>query len=200
MSTSQNEQNESLVRLNNINLKISNINKPEDIYWYNMKVSDSDRSRYIFYSSSILFMLLILSFGSLVGLQYWQSHTQLPVNSTKPLDKLKSSLFSMGMAILTNIINFILSYSIQLLADMQKHKTKSERLNSLIIKIIVTQTINTSFIYFILYLIAPKNPLGKTGLVKNVFDLVLVSGFISVSLKIFPPSYLYTKLRNQYKY
>lgn len=55
------------------------------------------------------------------------------------------------------------------------------------IKIIVTQTINTSFIYFILYLITPVNPLGKAGLVKNVFNLVLVSGFINVIWELISP-------------
>lgn len=109
-------------------------------------------------------------------------------------------MFSFGMAIMTNVINSILSYSITLLADMERHKTKSDHLNSLVIKIIVTQTINTSFIYFILYLISPSNPLGKAGLVKNVFDLVLVSGFISVVQQIFPLGYLLTKLKNKYRY
>ena len=104
------------------------------------------------------------------------------------------------MAILTNVINFILSYSIELLTDMEKHKTKSDRLNSLIIKIIVTQTINTAFIYYIIWLMTPSSPLGKAGLVKNVFDLVLVSGFISVVLQIFPPNYLATKLYYNCKY
>jgi len=104
------------------------------------------------------------------------------------------------MAIVTNIINFILSSSIELLSDMEKHKTKSDRLSSLIIKIIVTQTINTSFIYFILYILTPTNPLGKAGLVKNVSDLVIVSGFISVVLQIFPPGYLIAKVQNYFRY
>jgi hypothetical protein len=145
-------------------------------------------------------MLLVLSFASLIGLQYWQTHTELPVNTTAVIDKIKSSLFSVAMAILTNVINFILSYSIELLADMEKHKTKSDRLTSLIIKIIVTQTINTAFIYYIIWVMTPTNPLGKAGLVKNILDLVIVSGFISVVLQIFPPSYLAKKFINDYKY
>ena len=186
--------------MNGKSLRISLTNKPEDIYWYNMKVSDSERRKYIFYSNAILFMLLVLSFASLIGLQYWQSHTELPVNSEALIDKIKSNLFSVAMAILTNVINFILSYSMELLADMEKHKTKSDRLTSLIFKIIVTQTINTAFIYYIIWLMNPSNPLGKAGLVQNVFNLVLVSGFISVVLQIFPPSYLAKKFINNCKY
>jgi len=130
-----------------------------------MKVSDAERSGNIFYSYAILFMLLVLSFAALIGLKYWQTHTELPVNSKARIDQIKSKLFSVFMAILTNFINFILSHSIELLANVEKHKTKSDRLTSLIFKIIVTQTINTAFVYYIIWLITPSNPLGKAGLV-----------------------------------
>lgn len=181
-------------------LRISLTNKPEDIYWYNMKVTDAERSKFRFYSNVVLFLLLVVSFASLIGLQYLQGHTELPVNSKALIDQIKSRLFSVAMAILTNVINFILSYSMEILADAEKYKTKSGRLSSLVIKIIVTQTINTAFIYYTLWLMSPSNPLGKTGLYKNVFDLVLVSGFIGVFLQMFPPIYLVKKWINNYKY
>jgi len=75
------EQDEDFLKLNDQSLKISRTNKPEDIYWYNMKVSDTERKKNIFYSYAILFMLLILSFASLVGLQYLQKNTTVPANS-----------------------------------------------------------------------------------------------------------------------
>lgn len=56
-------------------LKLSSINSPEDIYWYNMKITDKERRTYIFYTSAVLFMMLVLSFAALVALQYWQRHT-----------------------------------------------------------------------------------------------------------------------------
>lgn len=49
-------------------IKISKTNQPTDIYWYNMKVTDEQRSKNIFYSCCILFMLLVLSFAALIGL------------------------------------------------------------------------------------------------------------------------------------
>jgi hypothetical protein len=52
-------------------LKISKTNQPTDIFWYNMKISDAQRSKDIFYSYCILFMLLVLSFAALIGLQFW---------------------------------------------------------------------------------------------------------------------------------
>jgi hypothetical protein len=37
-----------------------------------MKVKDSERVKNIFYSYAVLVMLLILSFGALMGLQLWK--------------------------------------------------------------------------------------------------------------------------------
>ena len=104
------------------------------------------------------------------------------------------------MAIITNIINFILSYSIDLLSTMERHKTKSDRLSSLILKNIITQFINTSIIYSILYLIRPSNPLGAFGLYSKISSLVIVSGFISVALQIFIPKHLIMGWINKWKY
>ncbi len=104
------------------------------------------------------------------------------------------------MAILTNVINYILSYSTQLLSDIERHKTKTQRLNSLIIKTIASQTLNTLFIYYILYKINPGNPLSQNGLVSKIVDLVMVSGFISVVMQIFPPMLIFNDCLNRYKY
>ena len=113
------------------------------------------------------------------------------------MDMIKSSMITAAMAIVTNIINFILSTSIELLSDMERHKSKTDRLASLIIKIIITQTINTAFIYYILL---PKNPLYAKGLYSAIFDLVLISGFLTIVLQMFPPSYIVKKIINAFKY
>jgi hypothetical protein len=52
-------------------IKISKTVQPTDVFWYNLKVSDAQRAKDIFYSYVILFMMLILSFAALMGLQFW---------------------------------------------------------------------------------------------------------------------------------
>ena len=115
-------------------------------------------------------------------------------------DFIASNLISISMAVITNVINFILSNSIELLSNVEQHQTKTQRLNSVIIKTICSQALNTSFIYYFLYLIFKNNPLGTHGLVNQVLNLVTVSGFISVIFQIFPPSLLIRQLTNKYKY
>jgi mannose/fructose/N-acetylgalactosamine-specific phosphotransferase system component IID len=58
-------------------------------------------------------------------------------------------------AVLTTLINYVISYAVQILADMEQHKTKSNRMWQLILKTIITQFLNTCIIYSILYLIKP---------------------------------------------
>ena len=85
-----------------------------------MKVSDSERLKNIFYSYAILFMLLVLSLAGFLGIQFWQKDEnaraeQLELNKNTALKKddfFRSNIISVSMAILTNIINTILSTSI----------------------------------------------------------------------------------------
>lgn len=181
-------------------LRVSRTNQPEDIFWYNMKVTDANRSRNIFYSYCVLFMLLIISFAALMGLQFWQmAQSQIQVGSTTS-DIVVSYLISGSMALLTTCINYILSYAVEILADSEKHKTKSDRMGSLILKIVISQFLNTSIIYSILYLIKPVEPLSTYGIVNKVASLIVVSGLFNIIwYMILPTSTIYS-LIYKYKY
>lgn len=145
-------------------------------------------------------MLLVLSFASLLGIEIWRnSRGEFTTGSTLK-ELIINTLIVASMAVLTNIINFLLSYSIEILSDLEKHITKTNRLRSLLIKNIITQTINTSFIYAILYLIYPEMPLNSFGLVSKVTSLVIVSGFISVAMQIFIPMQVIFECINKMRY
>jgi hypothetical protein len=83
---------------------------------------------------------------------------------------------------------------------MERHKTKSERTGQLIIKIVITQTINTSIIYSILFVLHPSNPLGPYGLVLKINSLVVISGLINVIWMIVNPVQTLTNILNSRKY
>lgn len=165
-----------------------------------MKISDAQRKKDIFYSYCILFMMLVISFAMLMGLQFWeQARAKAKVVHTI-LAKLEGYGITALMSIITNIINIILSYSIEGLADMERHKTKSDRTGQLIIKIVITQTINTSIIYSILYMMQPLSPLSTYGLVAKINSLVVISGLISVVWQIVLPVQTVMKFLNARKY
>lgn len=62
-------------------LKISKAAEPSDIYWYNMRILSSQRTKSVIYSYLIMAVSLIISFGLLFGLEYYQL-----AESTKSID------------------------------------------------------------------------------------------------------------------
>ena len=108
-------------------------------------------------------------------MQLWQiSQTTLDytAESTSLRSKFKSLLVSLSMSLTTYIINFVLGYSIERLANMERHKATTYRTGSLIIKMVVSQTINTLAIYYILNLMRPFNLLGNFGLATRIINLI----------------------------
>lgn len=73
-----------------------------------------------------------------------------------------------------------------LLSVFERHKTKSDRLKALTAKVIVTQSLNTIFIYGFFYLFHPTNPLGSYGIVNKLFNVVLIGCFVNLLFTIIP--------------
>jgi hypothetical protein len=193
------EENHDFLQINNNSISISRANKPSEIYWFNLKLTDEDRNTRTYYSWGILIMLLIISLAAFLGLEILQSLQVLKTNQdhVTVLQMIKRYAVTASTGILTTAINFFLGYVIQLLAKMEKHKTKSERLTSLVSKMIVTQTINSSFIYLILYFIQPINPLGEYGLANKIISVVIVSGFANIATSILRPGDIYARFQNR---
>ena len=61
-------QDKNFLNFNGKSIKISSSSKPNDIYWYNMKISDRERKKNMIYSYIVLFMLLVIALGGLLGL------------------------------------------------------------------------------------------------------------------------------------
>ena len=83
-----------------------------------MKVTDSERTINIIYSYAVVYMLLILSFASLTGLEILKDILAKSIGSNQNdntfnlIELLKKNVVVIGMAVFTNVINFILNYAI----------------------------------------------------------------------------------------
>ena len=119
------EEDKDFFKISNQSLKISHASKPNDVYWYNMKISDSVRRKKILYSWGVLSMLLVLSFAALMLLQYWKLSAASAKVGYSLSARIKALALSGSMAILTTLINYILSTTMELLSFIEKHKTKS---------------------------------------------------------------------------
>lgn len=193
------EDDPNFLQINENKISIRRANKPSEIYWMNLAITDEERTTRSRYSWGVLGMFLIISFAAFLGLEYIQSLQTLHTSTenTSIFELVKRYLVTASSGILTTVINFALGWTIQLLAKMEKHKTKSERLTSLVSKMIVTQTINSSFIYLILYFIMPINPLGQYGLVNKVISIVIVGGFANVASNVLRPGDLWNRYKNR---
>jgi hypothetical protein len=80
-----------------------------------MKVKNSERNRNILYSWVILMMFLIFSLAVIVGVKYWGLRMETRI-ANKGL--FLNSAVTGVMAVIINIINYLLSYSIEILSDM----------------------------------------------------------------------------------
>ena len=83
-----------------------------------MKVTDSERTINIIYSYAVVYMLLILSFASLTILDILNDILAKSIGSNQNdntfnlIELLKKNVVVIGMAVFTNVINFILNYAI----------------------------------------------------------------------------------------
>lgn len=83
-----------------------------------MKVTDQERSKATFYAWAVLVMLLTLSLASLIGIELWHISEEKKTPGTTLEDKIRSYIIAAIMALLTTTINYVLSFSIEVLSGM----------------------------------------------------------------------------------
>ncbi len=71
------------------------------------------------------------------------------------------------------------------LTDREKHETKTKHLLSLIIKMFAAQFLNSAGMYFLLSFRQGQHFLKDDGLVVQISNLLIISGFLSVPLNFF---------------
>ena len=92
--------------------------KPNDIFWYNMKISDSYRLKQTIYSYFIMLLSLLFLLGGLVALSLWKSEVAEKLDKDSLIYKLSSFLFTLSMAFLTFIINVFVGMTLDTLTNM----------------------------------------------------------------------------------
>ena len=149
-------------------------------------------------------MTLVVALAGLLGLEYWrlsfQSSNASAGKLTTVSEKIGARAITALMSILTTIINYILSMATYILSDAERHKTRNDRLRHLIYKTIISLSINTVFLYAILNLVKPSNPLSSLGLVTKVMYLVILSPIINLIWYIILPMSLIYNIINRFKY
>jgi hypothetical protein len=173
------------LKISNKPVRIAGAVEPEDIYWFNMKVTKGTRTKYMLYSWGVLIMVLALTFGALLGITFWKGEMN-DVDTDQDLGAQASTMALLTlMSIITLAINKILYRIMKLLSFMERHKNKIRRLQSMLSKTVIAQTINTVFIHGIVYIIDPSvNILNTEGLAYQLNSLVITSGLYAIFKEI----------------
>ena len=78
-------------------------------------------------------------------------------NSFRDINYLKQQLINYLFVVLlpaiTNFVNFAIKLAMDKLTDLERHKTKTHRVSSFIIKNLLARFINTAIIYYVLSLL-----------------------------------------------
>jgi hypothetical protein len=93
---------------------------------------------------------------------------------------------------ITNFVNYVIKLAIDRLTQLERHKTKTHKVSSFIVKNILSRFINTAIIYYILALLHQNiGSLTQEGYVIKVMALVGVSAFIQVLTELVRPEVLF---------
>lgn len=105
------------------------------------------------------------------------------------------------MIIFTNLINILLEMIIRKVTELERHKSKTEKIETMVNRFVVAKFLNTCIIYFTLYAVnSDIKILSQNGLMNKIIKLVSLGAFIDVlinstlpgkTLKLFYYSYLY---------
>jgi hypothetical protein len=173
----QYEDDTEFFKIGKRNIAVYKADQPDEIYWENMKVPSSLKKRNGLYSIVILFIVLLFILALLVGLKRITAEVRSHFEAE---DAMKSTIITQVLVITTTLFNKGIAIMIAELTDWEMHSTKSARCTSIIYKMIAAQTLNTSLIYFILYLLEPIQPLAPYGLYGSIYGLVLAIGVLNL--------------------
>jgi hypothetical protein len=101
-------------------------------------------------------------------------------------------LFVVLLPAITNFVNFAIKLAIDKLTDLERHKTKTQKVSSFIVKNVLSRFINTAIIYYILALLHQDiGPLTQEGFVMKVMGLVGVSALVQILTELIRPEVMY---------
>jgi hypothetical protein len=104
------------------------------------------------------------------------------------------------MTVVTLVINYILGVIVKILTEYEQHQTKSKFIFSHIVKVVLTQFINTTIIYYASSNLTQSPYLSEEGLVVQVSSLFLTSAVIQIALNIINPSAVIVSAKKWLKY
>ena len=93
------------------------------------------------------------------------------------------------MIVLTNLVNILLEVIIKKITDLERHKSKTDKIEAMVNRFVISKFLNTCVIYFILYMVNKDvDILSHNGLTNKIIKLVSIGAAIDILLNITLPT------------
>lgn len=148
----------------------------------------------------IIAMILFFSAAAFIGIDYIKM-LNIKIGAEHQSE---TNIINYGLSIFASVIAVVINNGIYYIAldltEYERHKTMTNKLISLIIKIFISQFINTAFIFYLIQVYHHRPYMSSAGLVVQVSSLIVVYGFMSIfNNAVYFPFWL-RKLNLWYKY
>ena len=91
-------------------------------------------------------------------------------------------------------VNSALYFAINNLTHFEKHKTRTDHYATFMIKLVISQFINSAINWLIISFIYPSDILSSTGLAVKITNFIAISGLTSIPLNALNTNWLFKKL------
>lgn len=147
--------------------------EPSDIKWENLDISNAERFKRKLKVLILMFFILILSLGALLGLSYLQIY--IKDNKTESTKDSVGYVLSSVFACTTTLLNYLIVQLIVKLTQYEKHISQSQFVFYLSIKLFIFTFLNSSLLTVIVSVISGDWGQHRRVLVSNVFFIFLIN-------------------------
>src|SRR3990167_9252451 len=169
-------------------IEITRAPNPEDVIWENLGTNRKERGKHVAISYGVTILVLGMNFG-LTLLFNW-----LKFNYSESLGTTLAVGFSALLAIFNNIFDQILTITINFFTEWENHETKTELKNSILIKIFISQFVNTNLLTLISYVIIFGSKAQgihvEGGLLSDVVSIIISQLLVNPLLVLVNPPYI----------
>jgi len=110
------------------------------------------------------------------------------------------TLLMFGISIFSNSVNSFLESVLPKVTEYEKHETKTYYQLSFMLKLLISQFINSVLMFFILSLVFPMPMWSPAGLLPQMANMFVVSALMMSLMSLVSPGHLFQCIRNRRNY
>ncbi|CAD8083229.1 unnamed protein product [Paramecium sonneborni] len=179
-------------------ISIQRAPEPDDIFWENCGIENSIKIKRKFISWFVVLVLLGISFATLYGLEYLQNEYL-----SNDLDFITKTSISLLKSLIITIVDALIYYFITLLANHERHVTKTYQDTSVAQKLCCVQFVNSCVLLLLIHLISGKDFMEQSkfaiqkqgGIADDLLFVCCMNGIFTPFTAFFNPIYFIKQLQ-----